>query len=92
MPANANSRRRTAEGTVTLLKTRSTALLVRLRGDLSVRQAAALMDISKSHLSDIEQGKREPSYTIGLRIAAYYGVPMSALFDEVPLEYGEPVA
>lgn len=50
------------------------------------------MDISKSHLSDIEQGKREPSYTVGLRIAAYYGVPMTALFDEVPLEYGEPVA
>ena len=74
------------------MKTRSTDLLIALRGDRSVRQVAALMDISKSHLSDIERGVREPSYTIGLRIAAYYHVPMTALFDEVPLEYGEPVA
>ena len=92
MPANINSRRRTPEGTVTLLKVKSTAILKKLRGDLSVRQASTLMGISKSHLSDIENGEREPSYTVGLRMAAYYGVPPEDLFDEVPLEWGEPVA
>lgn len=97
MPLNPDSRRRTAEGMVTLLKVRSTELLVTLRNGkrLSQRQLAAALTavgkpVSKSHIADLERGARQPSYDIGLRIAAFYGLPMDILFDEVPLEYGQP--
>jgi len=83
---------------VTLLKLRSTALLATLRQGkgLSQRQLAAALTeasgkpVSKSHIADLERGERQPSYDLGLRIAAFYGVPLEALFDEIPLEYGQP--
>lgn len=98
MPLNPDSRRRTAEGTVTLLKLRSTELLITLRNGkrLSQRQLAIEITkatgrpVSKSHIADLERGERQPSYDLGLRIAAFYGLPLEALFDEIPLEYGQP--
>lgn len=92
MPLNPDSRRRTPEGTVTLLKLRSKVLLATLRNGrgLTQRQIAVEWSISKSHVADLERGERQPSYDLGLRIAAFYGIPLDALFDEIPLEYGQP--
>lgn len=98
MPLNPDSRRRTPEGMVTLLKVRSTVQLVAFRQSkgLSQRQLAAALTaasgkpISKSHIADLERGERQPSYDVGLRLAAFYGVPMDILFSEIPLEYGQP--
>lgn len=84
---------------MTLLKTRDPGLLVALRNGklvngkpMSQRQVAAALKLSNGFYADLEKGHRQPSYDVGCRIAAFYGLSLKALFDEVPLEYGEPVA
>lgn len=97
VPVNPVSRRRTPEGTVTLLKTRDPGLLAVLRKSkqvngkpMSQRQAAKALILSAGYYADLELGNRQPSYDVGLRIAAFYGTTLPALFDEIPLEYGQP--
>lgn len=97
----ATSRRRNDEGEVVLVKVRDPKLLVALREGkpdkkgragrhLSQRQIAADLTISHGHYGDIEAGRRNPSLEVGERIAAYHGLPLATLFDEIPLEYGDP--
>lgn len=85
---------------MTLLETRDPRLLVTLRQSkqvngprnkwMSQRQVAAALGISAGFYADLELGKRQPSYDVGLRIANFYGVSLEALFDKIPLEYGQP--
>jgi transcriptional regulator with XRE-family HTH domain len=97
VPVKPISRRRTPEGTVTLLKTREPRLLVTLRKSkqvngepMSQRQVAKALKLSAGYYADLELGNRHPSYEVGLRIAAFYDLSLPALFDEIPLEYGQP--
>lgn len=57
---------------------------------LTQRQAATHLGISHGHYGDIEGGRRQPSLAVGERIARFYGVTMAALYDEIPVEYGDP--
>jgi transcriptional regulator with XRE-family HTH domain len=82
---------------VTLLKTRDPRLLVTCRQSkvlngkhMSQRQVAKVLGISAGYYADLELGNRQPSYDVGVRIAAFYGLSLQALFDEIPLEYGQP--
>lgn len=82
------------------MKVRDPRLLVALRQGkpdkknrpgqtLTQRQIAVDLAISHGHYGDIEAGRRQPSLAVGERIANYHGLPLAALFDEIPLEYGE---
>lgn len=82
---------------MTLLKTRNPGLLALLRKTkqvngkhMSQRQAAKALGLSAGYYADLELGNRHPSYDVGLRIASFYGVRLVDLFDEIPLEYGQP--
>lgn len=59
---------------------------------LTQRQAAVRIGISHGHYGDIEAGRRQPSLAVGRRIADLFGVTMAALYDGIPVEYGDPGA
>jgi DNA-binding XRE family transcriptional regulator len=57
---------------------------------LTQRQAAAHIGISHGHYGDIEAGRRQPSVAVGRRMAAFFGVALAALCDEIgPGDAGE---
>lgn len=58
----------------------------RVLAGLSCRQAAIALKVSATHLGYVEAGKRQPSPSLLKRMSVLYGVPMTALFDEVPEE------
>ena len=94
MTPKGDSRRRTPEGEVTLVKPRDRSILVKLRDGkrLSQREAARALDppISYGHYADIERGARQPSYDVAERIAKFYETTVDALFEQEPLEFGPP--
>src|SRR2546430_13582367 len=94
MAAKGDSRRRTPEGEVTLVKPRDRSILVKLREgkSLSQREAARALEppISYGHYADIERGARKPSYDVAERFAALYDTTVDALFEREPLEFGAP--
>src|SRR5262249_50247634 len=47
-------------------------------------QLAALSSLSKTYLSRIESGERQPSVAVMFALARAWDVPISALFDEDP--------
>ena len=95
------SRRRTAEGEVVQIRLRDRQQLVALRADrpdekgrpgrsLTQRQVAAHVGISHGHYGDLEAGRRQPSLAVGQRLAAFFEVPLDALYVIVPIEPGPP--
>ena len=50
--------------------------LKELRGDLSISEAAAGMQISESTLSEYEEDRKRPGRLDMLCIASYFGVPV----------------
>ena len=53
--------------------------LIRVFHDVKQTELAARLDISKSHLSEIESGKKQPSLTLIDRYAAEFGIPRSSI-------------
>lgn len=53
-----------------------------IRKELNIKQEALANDvkISRTHLSEIENGKAEPGGLIMLRIASVFGRPVEAVF------------
>jgi transcriptional regulator with XRE-family HTH domain len=56
----------------------------RERGGLTLEQAAELSGLSKSHLSRLESGDRQPSVAALLALSRALGVPVGTLFGESP--------
>ena len=54
---------------------------IRLSADLSLREVARQLDVSPSFVSQIENGKSQPSVATLFGFATLLGVPMDALFD-----------
>lgn len=52
---------------------------LRVFHDLSQTDAAARLEISKSFLSELESGKKEPTLALLSRYAAVFAVPLSSL-------------
>lgn len=78
-----------------MVRPRDRSLLVALRNGmgLSQRQQGRRLGISWGHVADIERGARQPSYEVACRMAELYGVAdVKSLFEEIPLEYGDPAA
>lgn len=49
---------------------------------MTVREIAPLMDMSFSHLSDIENGRRNPSIELSMKMAKYYGVDLTKFLTD----------
>lgn len=62
--------------------------ITRLRKGLTLQEAADKIQITVPYLNMLEMGRRDPSLTLALRIAAFYGLPLADLW----LEPVEPVA
>lgn len=105
MTPKADSRRRTPDGDVVLVKPRDLGLLIRLRSTKereaprrdgrpgwTQREVAAAVGISHGHYAEIELGGKQPSYAVAKRIAAFHDLSVDALFEELPLEFGDPDA
>lgn len=61
---------------------------------LSLRQLSQALkvlgtDASATHLGWIERGVRNPSPSLRVRLAQFYGVPPQSLYREVPVEEGD---
>lgn len=54
---------------------------VRKSKNISLNELSRLTDISKSHLSNIERGEKEPSLSILIRIALALRVDEKKLYD-----------
>ena len=56
---------------------------------LSQRQLAAQLDIAKSHVNQLESGKRKPGTELTFKIADFFGVTVDVLVrDELELDDG----
>ena len=53
--------------------------LMRVFHDVKQTELAARLDISKSHLSEIESGRKQPSLVLIDRYAAEFGIPRSSI-------------
>jgi len=53
--------------------------LMRVFHDLSQKDLAEKLDISKSYLSEIESGKKQPTLTLLERYSQVFDVPMSSI-------------
>jgi putative transcriptional regulator len=64
--------------------------LIKLRTErkMTVREIAPLMGLSFSHLSDIENGRRNPSVELAMKMAKYYEVDLT-LFIEDRVRFNE---
>lgn len=60
---------------------------IRLKSGLSLREIARLLDVSPSFVSQIENGKSQPSVATLYSLAKLLGVPVDVLFETA----GEPV-
>ena len=63
--------------------------LLQLRGQKSREEVAAANNISESALAMYETGYRNPRDEIKVALAAYYGVPVSAIFFPMEFTKGE---
>jgi putative transcriptional regulator len=53
---------------------------------VSRAQLARKVDVSRSYITRIEQGKRQPSVRVMFRIAKYFGCKLEDVFEYVPDE------
>lgn len=51
-----------------------------LRGSKTRKEVSSALEISESALAMYESGERTPRDTIKIRIADYYGVPLTEIF------------
>lgn len=66
--------------------------LIRIFHEMKQKELADLLEISRSHLSEIESGKKKPSYDLLERYAKIFNVPISnLLFFSEYLESDSPV-
>lgn len=66
--------------------------LIRVFHEMKQKELADLLEISRSHLSEIESGKKKPSYDLLERYAKIFNVPISnLLFFSEYLENDSPV-
>ncbi len=56
---------------------------VRLKNNMSIRQLSRKTGISKSHLNYIENGEREPSLSMIIRIAIALGIDEKELYEVI---------
>jgi transcriptional regulator with XRE-family HTH domain len=49
---------------------------------LQVRELAAELDMSPGHLSDIENGRRNPSIELSMKMAQYFGMDVSIFLKD----------
>ncbi len=56
---------------------------VRLKKNMTIRELHKKADVSVGHLSDIENGLKEPSFFVMVRIAKALDVPLSNLYKIV---------
>lgn len=58
--------------------------LVKMRQEkkMSMREIAPLLGISFSHYSDIENGRRNPSLDLSLRMAAFFQIDVAEIFKD----------
>ena len=54
--------------------------LMRVFHDLTQKELAELLGISKSHISEIEAGKKTPTLAVLERYASVFEVPVSSIF------------
>jgi len=55
---------------------------LRERAGLSYRKLAVELDVSFTHLSNIESGMRRPSLDLAVKIADYFEVPLEDLIRD----------
>jgi transcriptional regulator with XRE-family HTH domain len=66
--------------------------LIRVFNEMTQKELAELLDISRSHLSEIESGKKTPSYDLLERYSTVFKVPTSnLLFFSEYLEDGKVI-
>jgi transcriptional regulator with XRE-family HTH domain len=53
--------------------------LMRVFHDLTQKELAGKLDISNSHLSEIESGKKQPSIALLERYSQVFGIPISSI-------------
>lgn len=103
MTLNTDSRRRTPEGELALVRVRDAQLLRTLRESVRVpvgqsgktrprsqREFAQAAGISHGHYAEIESGKKNPSFEVAERITALHNTTVDALFERENLEFGPP--
>lgn len=56
---------------------------VRLKNNMSIRELSRKTGISKSHLNYIENGEREPSLSMIVRIAIALGIDEKELYEVI---------
>jgi putative transcriptional regulator len=50
--------------------------------DLTVREIALELGISHQHYSDIENGRRNPSVELSMKMAEYFDVPIEQFLED----------
>jgi transcriptional regulator with XRE-family HTH domain len=48
--------------------------------------ASIYSEVNKTYLSDLENGRRNPSLKVLCKLAKYYGVSLSELLEGIPLQ------
>ena len=56
--------------------------VLRAERDWSQADLAARLDVSRQSVNAIETGKYDPSLPLAFRIAALFGMPIEAIFQE----------
>ena len=55
---------------------------LRAEKDLKTREIAVLLGISFQHYNDIENGRRNPSIELSMKLAKFFNVPLEKFFDD----------
>ena len=53
--------------------------LIRVFNDLKQKELAERLEVSKSHLSEIESGKKQPTFELISRYSSEFGIPCSSI-------------
>lgn len=71
-----------AKGRETLLRLGHRIVLIRNQKKISQLSLSLKAGVSKSYVSDLENGRRNPSVLVLRRIASALKTPLSSLFEE----------
>lgn len=64
-----------------------TLRILRKQARLSQEQLSAAIGISRGYISDLERGERDPRFSMGIRLAAVFGISLSQLATEYERNY-----